>query len=109
MEQRRRAKERRRSQRLPLAVPAFARWTDDRGKEALEFTTILNISATGALLAMRRNLPLSTAVKLEIPAAPLPKLANDPVLTRTIESQVVRVTASDPSYLWALQFAGPLL
>lgn len=108
VEQRRRAKERRRSQRLSLAVPTFARWMDERGKEALEFTTILNISATGALLAMRRYLPPATPVTLEIPAAPLPKLSNEPTLTRTIKSHVVRVTASEPSYLWALQFTHPL-
>src|SRR5579885_2196223 len=43
--QRRRARERRRSQRLSIAIPVFARALDSQGREFLEFTTTLNISA----------------------------------------------------------------
>ena len=97
-------KERRRSQRLPLAIPVFARGVDDHGKEFLEFTTTLNISASGVLLAMRRSPPPSADVLLEIPAAPLPKIAVAPHFVRSLQAHVVRVTFSDPSYLWALKF-----
>ena len=103
-----RTKERRGSQRLPLAIPIFARGVDDRGKEFLEFTTTLNVSATGVLLAMRRSLPPDSKILLEIPAAPLPKVASAPEFVRTLQAQVVRVTPSQPSYLWALQFNQPL-
>ncbi|MGH9400713.1 MAG: PilZ domain-containing protein [Terriglobia bacterium] len=109
MEKRRRGKERRISQRLPLAVPIFARGLDDRGKEFLEFTTTLNISASGALLAMRRYLPLDSTITLEIPAAPLPRLASRPRMVRTVEAQVIRVVRSEPSYLWALSFNHPII
>lgn len=108
VEQRRRAKERRLSQRLPLAVPIFARGQDEHGKEFLEFTTTLNISASGALLAMRRYLAPDTSITLEIPAAPLPRLSSRPRMVRTIEAQVVRVIHSEPSYLWALSFSHPI-
>ena len=104
----RRVKERRRSQRLPLAIPVFARGVDDQGKEFLEFTTTLNISASGALLAMRRLLPPRSEVLLEIPAAPLPRIAMAPQFVRSLQAHVVRVTFSDPSYLWALKFNQPL-
>lgn len=100
----RRTTERRGAQRLPLAIPIFARGVDDRGKEFIEFTTTLNISASGVLLAMRRSLPPDSEVALEIPAAPLPKVAAAPAFVRTLQARLVRVTFSEPSYLWALQF-----
>ncbi len=106
---RRRKKERRRSERLPLAVPVFARGIDARGKEFTEFTTTLNISGGGALLAMRRALNPGAPVELEIPAAPLPQLSSRPKVIRTVRAEVVRVTASQPSYLWALRFNSPLV
>ncbi|MGH9452226.1 MAG: PilZ domain-containing protein [Terriglobia bacterium] len=109
MEKRRRGKERRSSQRLPLGVPIFARGRDDHGKEFLEFTTTLNISGSGALVAMRRYLPPDTTITLEIPAAPLPRLATRPQMVRTVAAQVVRVVRSEPSYLWALSFNHPIV
>ncbi|MGH9325499.1 MAG: PilZ domain-containing protein [Terriglobia bacterium] len=109
MEPSRRSKERRRSQRLPLAVPIFARGLDDNGKEFLEFTTTLNISAGGVLLAMRRYLAPDSSVTLEIPAAPLPKLSARPKIIRAVQAHVTRVTRSEPSYLWALSFSSPLI
>jgi len=82
----------------------FARGVDERGKEFLEFTTSLNISANGVLLAMRRSLPPDSKVLLEIPAAPLPKVSTAPEFVRSLQARLVRVTLSEPSYLWALQF-----
>jgi len=49
----------------------FVRSRDEKGKEFLEFATALNVSAGGALVAVRRSLPLSAQVSLEIPSAPL--------------------------------------
>ena len=97
-------RERRGAQRLPLAIPIFARGVDDRGKEFIEFTTTLNISASGVLLAMRRSMPPNSEVVLEIPAAPLPKVAAAPEFVRSLQARLVRVTFSEPSYLWALRF-----
>ncbi len=108
MGRRRRVKERRRSQRLPLAIPIFTRGVDDRDKEFVEFTSTLNISAGGALLAMRRYLPPSSSVFLEIPAPPLPRVSVSPQFVRTLQANVVRVTFAYPSYLWALRFNRPL-
>ncbi len=106
---RKRLKERRAAARIPLAVPVFARGTDDKGKEFLEFTTTLNVSSSGVLVAMRRFMPISSKIVLEIPSAPLPKLTKPPTFVRTVGAQVVRVTASEPSYLLALQFTQPLV
>jgi len=101
-------KERRLSPRLPLAIPIFVRGVDEHGKEFLEFTTTLNISGSGVLLAMRRSLPLDSKILLEIPAAPLPKVAAAPQFVRNLKAHIVRVTFSEPSYVWALQLAQPL-
>lgn len=108
MEPRRRRKERRHAERVPLAIPIFARGLDDQGKEFLEFTTTLNISSGGALVAMRRYLGPDHSVTLEIPAAPLPRLSDRPKVIRTLHAQILRVTTSEPSYLWALSFNRPL-
>ncbi len=102
------ARERRRSERLPLAIPVFARGLDPQGKEFLEFTTTINVSAGGALLLMRRSLPTGSKVFLEIPAAPLPRVTSPPKLTRTLQGEIARVTPSDPSYLWAIRFDQPV-
>ncbi len=104
----RKARERRLSQRIPFAVPVFAKGVDDRGKEFLEFTTTLNISLGGALIAMRRYQPVSSKITLEIPAAPLPRLSAAPAVVRTMQANVIRVTPSEPSFMWALQFIEPL-
>lgn len=97
-------RERRRWQRLPLGIPIFARGVDDHGKEFLEFTSTLNLSAGGTLLAMRRPIAPSTEVLLEIPAAPLPKISQAPEFIRRLPATVLRVSPSESAYLWALRF-----
>ena len=63
--------ERRRWPRLPLAIPVFVRSRAESDKEFLEFATALNVSAGGMLVAVRRSIPSSAQVLLEIPSAPL--------------------------------------
>ena len=58
--------ERRKWPRLALAIPVFVRSRDEKGKEFLEFATALNVSAGGALVAVRRSLPLSAQVFLRL-------------------------------------------
>src|SRR6202162_6752833 len=76
--------ERRRWTRLPLAIPVFVRSRDEKGKEFLEFATALNVSAGGALVAVRRSLPKAAQVLLEIPSAPLAATANLPRAARAL-------------------------
>lgn len=99
-----RTQERRRYARLRLGIPVFARGIDSQGKEFLEFTTTLNISAGGALLVTRRYLPADSKLFLEIPSAPLPRVSTSPQIARTLETHITRVTPSEPSYLCAVQF-----
>jgi len=100
--------ERRRSERLPLGIPVFVRGIDDHGKEFQEFTTAFNISAGGALVATRRYLPASTLISLEIPAAPLPRMATSPVFVRNLPAHPVTVTHSEQCYLVGLKFSKTL-
>jgi len=102
-------RERRSWPRLPLAIPVFVRSRDDDGKEFLEFATALNISACGVLVAVRRSLPLSARLSLEIPSAPLAATAKLPKASRTLHARCVRITHAEGYHLIGLKFARPLL
>ena len=94
----------RRWERLPLGIPVFVRGMDRRGKGFLEFTTALNVSNGGALLAIRQDLPRLSRVSLEIPSAPVPSMSAIPHFVRTREARLVRLAASNGCYLWGLKF-----
>jgi hypothetical protein len=101
--------ERRSWPRLPLAIPVFVRSRDEKGKEFLEFATALNISAGGALVAVRRSLPLSAQVLLEIPSAPLATTNSFPKASRNLRARTMRVTHAEGYHLVGLKFSRPLL
>jgi hypothetical protein len=101
--------ERRKWPRLPLAIPVFVRSRDEKGKEFLEFATALNISAGGALVALRRSLPLSAQVSLELPSAPLTATTSLPKASRTLRARTLRITHTDGYHLLGLKFSHPLL
>jgi len=94
--------------RLPLAIPVFVRSRDDKGKEFLEFATSLNISGGGALVAVRRPLPLSSQVLLEIPSAPLMASSSLPKASRTLRARTVRITHAEGYTLVGLKFVNPV-
>jgi hypothetical protein len=101
--------ERRKWTRLPLAIPVFVRSRDEKGKEFLEFATALNISAGGALVAVRRSLPKAAQVLLEIPSAPLAATAGLPRAARTLRARATRVSHAEGYHLLGLKFSRPLL
>ena len=96
-------------ERLPLAIPVFVRGKDQRGKEFLEFSTALNLSAGGVLLALSRSLPLSAGVSLEVPSAPLSDTTNLPRAIRRLQARVVHSRLSNSHQLVGLKFSRPLL
>ena len=101
--------ERRKWPRLPIAIPVFVRSRDEKAKEILEFATALNISAGGALVAVRRSLPLSPQVLLEIPSAPLAVANSLPKAARNLRARTLRVTHADGYHLVGLKFSHPLV
>jgi PilZ domain len=101
--------ERRKWPRLPLAIPLFVRSRGEKNKEFLEFASALNISAGGALVAVRRSLPLSSRVSLEIPSAPFVSNTALPKSSRILRAQAVRVTHAEGYHLVGLEFARALM
>ena len=101
--------DRRKWVRLPLAIPVFVRSRDEKGKEFLEFATALNIGGGGALVAVRRSLPESAQVSLEIPSAPMAAAAALPKVSRTLRAKAVSVTHAEGYHLVGLKFSRPLL
>ena len=98
------AVERRRWPRLPLAIPVFVRSRLEQDKEFLEFATALNVSAGGMLVAVRRSLPASVEISLEIPSAPLAALAALPKSARTLRAKVLRSQHAEAYNLVGLKF-----
>jgi PilZ domain len=99
--------ERRRWERLPITIPFFIRWIDPSGREFLEFSAALNLSASGVLLASRHDFYCGATVDLEIPSPIRP-----PQLSRARRLFQARILRSVPSrhyYLLGLQFVTPLL
>jgi c-di-GMP-binding flagellar brake protein YcgR len=101
--------ERRRWPRLPLAIPVFVRSQAEADKELLEFATALNVSAGGMLLAVRRSIPSTAQVSLEIPSAPLTALASVPKVERTLRAKVLRMQHGEGYNLIALKFSRALV
>ena len=100
--------ERRKWSRLPLAIPVFVRSRDEKGDEFLEFATALNVSAGGMLIALRRLLPSSRQLQLEIPSAPVVSTLL-PRVSRSLRARALRHTPADGFYLLGLKFSRPLL
>jgi len=101
--------ERRRWARLPLAIPVFVRSRDQDGKEFLEFATAWNVSAGGALIAVRRSLRLSSQVLLEIPSAPAATSPSRTTASSRVQAKAKWVSHAEGYHLVGLKFAHPLL
>ncbi len=104
-----RQSERRQWPRLPLAIPIFVRSQERNGKDSLELATAVNVSAGGALVAVRRPLPLSARVLLEVPTPPSPATATQSKALRILRARTVRVTNAEGYQLTGFQFLRPLV
>src|SRR5438552_2651174 len=101
--------ERRRWERLPLAIPVFVRGVNAQDREFLEFSTLLNESAGGVLLAIRKSLRLWSRVSLEIPSSQILKSEKLRRAVRKLRARVIRITHVEGWNLCGLQFARPLI
>lgn len=99
--------ERRKWQRLPLAIPVFVRGVEPSGRKFIEFATALDISVGGALLAIQRHLPEGSKIMLEIPSNPIPRAKEKN--QKALSAKLVRVTHSEQGQLLGLKFQRPLL
>ena len=103
------ASERRRWERLPLAIPVFVRGLDPQGKQFIEFATALDISVGGALLAIQRHLPKGSKIMLELPSTPGPEVKVPRNIKQSVAARLVRVTNGESCQLLGLKFQRPLL
>jgi hypothetical protein len=101
-------KEERKWPRLQLAIPIFVRTLDGSAGDSLEFATAINISPGGALVAVRRSLPKSTLVSLEIPSAPIGPANGLKTSSRIMQARAVWVAHLDDYHLLGLKFTRPL-
>ncbi len=99
----------RRWQRLPLSIPVFIRGTDDKGNGFLEFATALDISAGGALVALRRYIEPGSSISLEIPCAAVPVRQAAPSIGQTLAAKLVRVSNAAQYHLLGLEFSKPII
>lgn len=102
-------RERRKWARLPLAIPVFIRHRDDKSNEILEFSTALNVSAGGMLVAVRKIPAVGSQVRLEIPSAPIAALTMLPKASRGLLARVLRSTPVEGYNLLGLKLSHPLL
>ena len=98
--------ERRKWQRLPLAIPVFVRGIEPSGRKFIEFATALDISVGGALLAIQRHLPEGSKIMLEIPSNPIPRAKEKN--QKALSAKLVRVTHNEQGQLLGLKFQRPL-
>ena len=91
--------------RLHLAIPVFVRTSDGSGKDTLEFATAVNVSPGGALVVVRRSLPESALVSLEIPSAPIGPVKGLKTSLRIMQAKAVWVAHLDDYHLLGLKFA----
>lgn len=94
--------------RLQLAIPVFVRTLDRNGKDSLEFATAINICAGGALVVVRRSLPQSTPISLEVPSAPIGHSDGSKPSSRIMQAKAVWVTHFNDYHLLGLKFTRPL-
>lgn len=104
------SKEKRVWMRIPLAIPVFVRGKDKNGREFLEFTCALDLSAGGILLASKHRLARRGRVSIEVPVPPMPKLeVVQAPAGNTINARPVRVAHANGMMLYGMKFARPVL
>ena len=100
-------KEERKWARLQLSIPVFVR-TREGGKDSLEFATAINISPGGALVVVRRSLPKSALVSLEVPSAPIGAANGLRAGSRIMQAKAIWVAHLDGYHLIGVKFARAL-
>lgn len=99
--------ERRHWPRLTLAIPVFVKGADERGKEILEFATILNVSAGGVLFTSGKSLRRNSFIFLEIPVG-TSGMETTGSAQRKFQARVLRIIHMDGWHWCAARFKSPL-
>ena len=100
--------ERRKWERLPLAVPVFLRNHPGESGGSVEFASARDVSGGGMLVVSRRARSVSSRILLEIPVAPLAGMAEIPAAARCFDGIILRSHPVEGYHLLAVQFSCPL-
>jgi c-di-GMP-binding flagellar brake protein YcgR len=103
--------ERREYYRLPIRVPIFIKGIDKHGDEFVELTHTINVSATGACLITKRDLPYSADLLVSIPAPVNSDVGSPQDQDFRFPAKVVRLesSAANPSRRVSVRFSKVLL
>jgi hypothetical protein len=96
--------ERRRSPRLHLQIPIFVRGVDAHGDGFLDLSRTVNISATGACLAVPRPMKPGELISLTIPAPPPTASGLVPAETPPLQGRIRRMQPVGDVHLIGVEF-----
>lgn len=100
--------DRRRWNRLNLAIPLFVKGEDIHGRPFTELAVAVDISAGGALVALQNCVSISGRLSVEVPRPPIPKDVHFPVGPLKMEAKILRTAKQNSYQVVALQFAKPI-
>lgn len=101
--------DRRKWDRIPLAVPFFIHGKDSEGQEFFHLTVASDIGGGGLFFASHRSLPRHANLTLQVPSAPWLKKLLGTRGNRTLKGRIVRVVPTETLNYYALQFTQPLI
>lgn len=101
--------ERRQWSRLEFAIPLFVQGKDAYGREFTELAVALNISAGGALVALRSTVALAGQLRIEIPRPTVAREIDVQIQApRMIEAKIARADQRNSYSLLGLRFIRPV-
>lgn len=100
--------ERRRWDRIPLAVPLFVSGKDAEGKEFSDLTVARDIGGGGLVFATHRTIPLRTKVAVQMPSTPWQKMLRGTPSSRIPKGRIIRVLPTESINYYAVEFTHPL-
>jgi PilZ domain len=100
--------ERRRWDRIPLAVPLFVSAKDAEGKGFSDLTVARDIGGGGLVFATHRTIPLRTKVAVQLPSTPWQKMLSRTRSSRILKGRIIRVLPTESINYYAVEFTHPL-
>lgn len=101
--------ERRKWDRIPLAMSLFVSGKDSEGQKFSDLTVARDIGGGGLLFATHRSLQLRTSVALEVPSAPWHEKVAGTGSSRKLKGRIIRVVPTESVNYYALEFDRPLI
>lgn len=101
--------ERRKWDRIPLAVPLFVRGKDSSGEKFSDLTVARDVGGGGLLLASHRSLSIHTKLTLQVPSTPWLARVRSARDAQTLRGQILRVVPTETVNFYGVKFIHPLI